>query len=1043
MPNSKLPTLKEALGGGPSAAHSGLPTVRQALGHSDTKLPSLKDVLNAPPSPAPAKKSSGGFLHDLGHAVTGGAHWVGQKSELAATDLKNIPGGVVHAGIGVEKDELHALRHGDLAGAVNPVELALHGKNTRALIKGTVKGTVQTVAHPLRDPFQTLLLASGAAGGVGSVVGRLGEAGRVIDEGGTFGDVVKAASKKPPVKPRLLTVNGETTPLHASKNPAVKALQAIHDHVVQHAIDNKPDSRVGSYGTKRIGGAIDETARRQAAMRNAPASVLDRASLKLTGPAKKLTGTTRLHQAALELTSTNTPPEEAAAFHEAQAADGVNPNRNRVVAKLYRAVAKKGLVTTNEHGDVVVNATDHPDLAKADVALHTVQGKGDEILARYGVRTPEQLQARVDAPGRVRAGATYEKPTAAKAGVPSQTLLKARARVTRLQALHDRATAERPTSPGESPVVAPKTPPRAERIGGALSVAKDELQQLEQQAANRVKGTGIVGGDTARPGRGFVSYKLEEKKAPTSAAAASSSPVVGEAKSPITSQSFTGEGLAKGYVPKDITGPAARNFRQIMRFVNTSERRSQAIRAGTAAKRTSRDVLARIPGVEHDKIPATVNDLLGTSKLTTDDVNGLHAALDEFKQQLVPGLKDRFAADNQAGIGTPAPKGHVWVDRNLLGELAKPGRGPRGVIGRQVDNINSAVTAATVYFKIGHVGTRVLTNAATNIIQGSATPLQIAKSNTLWHAIDDTEKARALAATGEHGFTAMPHSGVSLVSRIAGRGASWWARHADAPFRFNSLAYEARKAGFDTPEKFRYLLDKLEDPTGLDAAQTAKIDWVGKRANRESIAYDRLSHGEKQYLSSALWFYPWLRGTASFLGNTILEHPYKAAVGGTLAKQSEQVQQQQLGDLPSYERGLVQLAGGAEPRVADLSTFSPFATPADLLDAAARPAGVIGFANPVYGGLATAITGVNQFGEKTTTPLTDAATQVFSPTPEAQILTAFLNRHKDQSRHMFPQSRQWAGTKTPLLRALLGPATPRRINLAAAASAAARERSGH
>jgi hypothetical protein len=1042
---------------------SSLPPLTGGQAATSSSLPPLTGTTPVK-SPRP-HSGGGGFLHALSHlgtTIEHGAHWVGQKSELAATDLKNIPGGLVQAAGALDApfvSTYELITHGSKAATTADAQ---GQKRFETFVKANAEGAKQTVEHPLRDPFQTALLAAGAASGVGSVAGRLAEAGRVINEGGSFADVAKAATARPPVKPRLLTKNGETVSLHASKNPTVRAVQEIHDRLIQRAIDQNPESRLAGYGTHRVGGSLDETARRRAAMRAAPANVLDRASLKIGGARRTLTGRARLHQAALELTSTNTTPEDAAAFHDAQAASGVEPARNRLLAKLYRKVAQKGLVTTNERRDVIVNAVDHPDLAKADVALHTVQQKGDEILARYGVRTPEQLQARVDAPARIRAGAKYEKPTPGKLGLETPGLKRARQRVVSLQGRIDRAlnaddvAREQGLKNGlelKGPMrFHARTPQQMQQLRGAVAVAQGDLARNERAAARRIKPTGIVGGESARPGRGFVSYKLEQKNAPASPAAASPGSVVGETKSPIANHTFTGEGLAKGYVPKDITGPAAQNFRQIMRFVNTSERRAQAIRLGSPVKQTSRDVLVRIPGVEHDKIPAAVHEILGTSRLNVDKINGLHAALEDYKQGLIPGLKDRFARDNTMPVGTSAedaaaahgieaPKGYVWVDRHFLGDLARAPRGPRGLIGRQVDNINSAVTAATVYFKIGHVGTRVLTNAVTNIIQGSASPLQIKASNQLWHSLDDTQKAEALAATGEHGFAAMPHAGVSRVSRVAGKGASWWARHADAPFRFNSLAYEARKAGFDTTEKFQYLLEKLKDPTGLDAAQTAKIEWVGKRANREAIAYDRLSAGEKQYLAGAIWFYPWVRATGSFLGNTILEHPYKAAVGGTLAKQSEQTQQRELGDLPSYERGLVKLAGGEKPLVADFSTFSPFATPADILDAASvgQAASML---NPVYGGLALAATRQNSFGQHSNHPISDAISQVFSPTPEAQILTGFLHRNKNQSRKMFPQSPGLGGTETPLLRSIIGPAMPRRMNLTAAHSAAARERRG-
>jgi hypothetical protein len=62
--------------------------------------------------------------------------------------------------------------------------------------------------------------------------------------------------------------------------------------------------------------------------------------------------------------------------------------------------------------------------------------------------------------------------------------------------------------------------------------------------------------------------------------------------------------------------------------------------------------------------------------------------------------------------------------------------------------------------------------------------------------------------------------------------------------------------------------------------------------------------------------------------------------------------------------------------------------------------------------------------------------------PEIQVLTAYLRRHQDQSKRMFPKSPQWWGTHDAVLRALLGPGIPREFNPTAGHSAAARERTG-
>jgi hypothetical protein len=456
-------------------------------------------------------------------------------------------------------------------------------------------------------------------------------------------------------------------------------------------------------------------------------------------------------------------------------------------------------------------------------------------------------------------------------------------------------------------------------------------------------------------------------------------------------------------------------------------------------------VLVKIPGEEHGAITSAVQDVLGKSKVTHDDVAGLNAALEAYKEDLVPGLRDNFADDRAKDIGHLAPEGHVWVDRNVLGDLGKPGVGPRGKVARTADTINSAVTAATVYFKIGHVATRVLTNAATTFLQGSAAPGELARSVGLWRQLSQEDRLRALAAAGQHGFESMPHEGANVAGRVATRGAQWWAKHADAPFRFASIAYEARRAGYSTPAQFSRLLRQLENPAGLPPEEAARVEYIAKEANRAGIAYDRLNQFERRFLTRGVWFYPWIKGTINFAGHTATEHPYKTAVLANLGVQARERQQQELGDLPSYEGGLFQLGKAdarGRPLVADFSTFSPFATPADVADTVARPGQISGFLNPALGAGVNLITGRDQYGQPTTSPVEGALSLLAAATPEQQILTSFLQRHQDQSKRMFPKSHALAGTASPLLRALVGPAMPRRVNTDAAHKAAAREKSG-
>jgi len=552
----------------------------------------------------------------------------------------------------------------------------------------------------------------------------------------------------------------------------------------------------------------------------------------------------------------------------------------------------------------------------------------------------------------------------------------------------------------------------------------------------------MTGSSDRRQGLGYTPLKTSVKKPSQSALRLSRIPVVGKPKTFIGSKEATGAGVAKGLVPDNTAAGVASATREALRFADTSDYRARVAKFGSDVRRTGDDVLVRNPNVKKAAdISQKVNEALGRTESTLNTLSeeehvGLAAAMKDHLEGVIPGLRDNFQADRAAALGTKASAGYKWVPHRMLGELTQAVT-PRGAVTKKIDTVNSAITAATVYFKVGHLSTRAFTNAATSIIQGSAQPVEIGKSFRLWKALTPREQLEALSASGQHGVTALPHAGSNTIARVAGRGAGWWARHIDAPFRFNNLAYEARQAGFTTPDQFRAMLKQAADPasSGLSAAQAAKVDWVLKRANRVSIMYDGLNATEKRFITRAFWFYPWVKGATRFAFHTASEHPFKTAVGAGAGKVGKQRQAQGLGALPSYEYGLIPFGSGANPATTDLTTFTPFGSAADVLEAGARPGTTSGFLNPAYASLLTALTGTNQFGNKTTKPIGDALSELFSPTPEAQIINAAL--HPSKPTQMFHTTPKSAGE-----RALFGPATPRKVNKAALNKSAAREKSG-
>lgn len=1109
-------------------------------------------------APASAKSGGGtfGFLKAIPgvsaveNALGGVGHVIAKTGEGLALDAYHLPGGLYQMGkAGVHAAEGHP---GDLV----------------ALLKGMGQSVVTSAEHPLRVPDQTLLnLLAVASLGAGAVA-RVGAAADAAEAGGGLGAAAKALASKPESAPRLLTVGDKQIPLQPSARPLPRAIQGVGDKIAQKAIDTNPEGRIASRATRRLGTSSKETRTYQGAMQASPASRLQADSMGLPGRsvAGRLSPARQVQQAALRLTTEQMTPEEKISFHQKQFDAGVNPKAQARQIALMQKVQDLGLTKQDEHGAVVIDAAAHPKLAAVDAKLAAGQAARDKILADTGQMTATGLQSRIDAPGRIVAGAKYVEPTPSRAGVSPAldaatagrdrlailhekalnqeaswhaaqkvkdlgplTEVDAKARLAQLNDLHDTMAAKiipevspyggtlskreqlvrnfdnskaravrKPTvkaeelqaasdklheiaAKGGSPAadalakllderarlhdallargeasltgaeapalprgaapahvsVPPASNPYRNRIvqlGIRREAAQAKVDRLMAAAERRREPTGIVGGETARPGRGYSPYFATEPKAAASSIGRASTSVVGKVKNLIpATKTFKGGALEQGNVPVDTTGLAARQMQRAYRYLNTDTFRRDIVKAGSDTRQTSRDVLVNTQALKNAKVPDSVRAELGDQRSTLhpDEVAGHAQAFDAWRQQIIPGLKDKFAGEKKTPIGMGAPAGFKWVDKNLLSDLADPGIPSGGRVGTTADTVNSAVTAATVYFKVGHVATRALTNAATNIIQGSADPISIGKSVRLWKALPTARRDQALAAVGRGGIAAMPHEGVNIVGTVASHGAAWWSKHFDQPFRFNSIAYEARKAGFDTPAKFAKMLDQLQNPAGLDAQTAARLDGVAKRANRESIAYDRLSTFEKRYIMRAVWFYPWVKGATEFAGNTLMEHPFKSAAIGAVGAQGTKGQVSELGQLPSYERGLFKVAGSASsPLVADLSTISPFATPAQVAETlihANRPTQAEQFANylnPVYGTALGATANLNEYGQPSNKGvIKNAVASLVAPMPETTLLHALMSGGGNQANRMFP-----ASTKYSALRFLLGSGTPRPMN---------------
>lgn len=579
-------------------------------------------------------------------------------------------------------------------------------------------------------------------------------------------------------------------------------------------------------------------------------------------------------------------------------------------------------------------------------------------------------------------------------------------------------------------------------------------------------------------GRSFTPLKTLVDQGPNSPMARSQGPVVGLTADPLESHFTTGKGLLEGRHQEDVVDAVARHWHNVFRFFNTQDWRNIISKTGSDVRRSSRDILVREDNrteggafqpkaagdisAEIEKMIGRKRDTAYTPQMEGEDA-GVLASVEEFVRHLFPGRDPNSAEaelERTAPEGAKAPAGYKWVDSETarVDDLVPrmPATGLAKHVGNFFDNMNAAVTAATVYFKLGHFGTRYLTNAATNIMQGSAGPLSIKSALDVWHELTPEERTHALATAGTHYYEALPGAeGEGRISRMIQHGVTpgshalspqWWAGYVDSPFRFNSLAYEVRKSAFgEGVDGMRSFLKSLDDYNNLDPAQRAEVDGVVRRANREAIAYDRMNDFEKRYLARAIWFYPWVKGSTVWTASALFEHPFKAAAGVQLGVQGREEQAKEIGDLPSYSYGVFLLTHGKLPLAADFSTFNPAGTAGDVLQIPSHANDLAGMLNPALGAAEHVATSTNEYDTHTNHPVSDALRSLVSATPESQVLSAINGEKGDQSHREYPAVPGDPFSKTPLgeiLRGLIGPGAPRRFNPEAAHSLAKRERTG-
>ena len=403
-----------------------------------------------------------------------------------------------------------------------------------------------------------------------------------------------------------------------------------------------------------------------------------------------------------------------------------------------------------------------------------------------------------------------------------------------------------------------------------------------------------------------------------------SSQGIAEVKAPGSlTHAYTGAAYRGGKIRTDVVRQMAESALEAQKFWTL-------LHVTDHLKAAAKDV----PTSTHD-IPMVVEHLPGrpslaeaTARLQDEQTApGAMATMSHGYEGLRQAIFPNFVKDNRgfAVPTTPIP-GVKYVDERLLGGLNKPNPllgFSQHTAGRAtlatVDALNNASKIAILYLKPAYIAPNLLSNLTMNFVQqGFAAPVNLARAARLW-AKADPETVNYVLANMGHGKLSVLDAEAGVAAKAAHAAAGFWQKPVDVLPRLASFLYEARRDEITNATQLKQLF--------TDPALADKLSQIRLRANQEMIDFGDLSPIERAIVSRVVFFYPWVKGSAKWLGRYPVEHPVQAGSLGQLGRIGQQAQQNALGSqIPSWALPLIPVGTGPHglPQTYDPFTVTPF-----------------------------------------------------------------------------------------------------------------------
>jgi ribosomal protein S18 acetylase RimI-like enzyme len=397
---------------------------------------------------------------------------------------------------------------------------------------------------------------------------------------------------------------------------------------------------------------------------------------------------------------------------------------------------------------------------------------------------------------------------------------------------------------------------------------------------------------------------------------------------------YTGALRAAGNYRTDTSRLVAESGVEAQRYVAVERLRQRVVKAGRAERPGSGDWVP----VKTEKLSAAnaakLRNILGAEtdaqKMTAQELGRYQHAFEQLKAEAFPDPREYAHVEPGTSV-----KGVVWVPKRLLdgvnaggGRLLNTGtRAGRALMA--FDTVQNVLKAIILYAKPGYLAPNVVGNAAFNLIQqGVHAPRNWRAALTSASRYGDDVDAGVSQVMGSGVAQALAHGTGrgKLTGAVEGAG-NVWAKITDDTFRKAAFYHEAHKSGYRTQEQLTGLL--------YDQAKRGDLTEVSGRAKSAIVDYDRLGPVERDFVRRALFVYPWVKGATVYAGHFLAEHPVQAAAYSQVANQGAVQARQDLGDVPSYARGLFKVGGSREqPLIVNPAGVNNFATPAQVAQTA-------------------------------------------------------------------------------------------------------------